>query len=101
MSEARAIRHVVVAGRVQGIGFRAWVQRQAQTRHLDGFVRNRRDGTVEAVFAGPAAAVADMIAACRRGPPLARVERLDDSEADAAMLAEAPAGDGFALLPTV
>jgi acylphosphatase len=59
---------VRIEGRVQGVGFRAFVERQARARGLDGFVRNRRDGGVEAVFAGAASSVEDMIAECRRGP---------------------------------
>ena len=58
------IRHVIVHGRVQGVGFRAFVEREALTRGVEGWVRNRRDGTVEALFAGDDDAVADMIAAC-------------------------------------
>ena len=62
------IRRVVVRGRVQGVGYRAWTEDTAILNGLDGWVRNRRDGTVEAVFAGPAEAVDGMIEACRRGP---------------------------------
>jgi acylphosphatase len=71
------IRHVIVRGRVQGVGFRAFVEREALRRGLEGWVRNCRDGSVEAMFAGEPAAVADMIEACRRGPRLARVDTLD------------------------
>ena len=53
----RIARHVIVLGRVQGVGYRAWTEREAQARGLQGWVRNRHDGTVEAVFAGPADAV--------------------------------------------
>ena len=63
------IRHVVIRGRVQGVGYRAWTEYTAIDHGLDGWVRNRRDGSVEAVFAGTSDAVADMIEACRRGPP--------------------------------
>ena len=69
-----AIRHVTIRGRVQGVGYRGLVEHQARSRDLEGWVRNRRDGSVEAVFAGPAEAVAAMIALCRRGPSSARVE---------------------------
>ncbi|HUG63018.1 MAG TPA: acylphosphatase [Methylomirabilota bacterium] len=72
--------HVIVRGRVQGVGYRAWIYAEARRRGLRGFVRNRRDGWVEALFAGDEAAVADMIEACRIGPRLAAVEdirRLD------------------------
>ena len=44
----------MIRGRVQGVGYRAWVEHQASTRDLEGWVRNRRDGSVEALFAGPA-----------------------------------------------
>ena len=70
--EQRAV-HVTITGRVQGVGFRAWTVWEAEERGLQGWVRNRRDGSVEAVFAGPSAEVEDMLAACRQGPSLARV----------------------------
>jgi acylphosphatase len=63
-------------------------------RGLDGWVRNRRDGRVEAVFAGPAARVDDMLAACRQGPPAADVEDVSVRE-----LTDDP-GRGFRKLPT-
>lgn len=72
---------VIVEGRVQGVGYRAWVNREAQARGLKGWVRNRADGSVEAVFSGEAEAVAAMIAACRRGPPAAKVRTLTESPA--------------------
>ena len=53
MSKARAILHVTICGQVQGVGYRAWVEYQARASGLEGWVRNRRDGSVEAVFAGP------------------------------------------------
>jgi acylphosphatase len=70
----RKIVHVLISGTVQGVWFRAWTVEEARMRGLDGWVRNRRDGRVEAVFAGPAARVDDMLAACRQGPPAAEVE---------------------------
>ena len=85
---------VRIHGRVQGVWFRAWTQENARRRGLRGWVRNREDGTVEALFAGPAAAVDDMIEACRRGPRAARVERIDQMPADAVDEA------GFHLRPT-
>lgn len=69
----RKIVHAVISGTVQGVWFRAWTVQEAQARALDGWVRNRRDGAVEAVFAGPATQVDDMIRACHRGPDAARV----------------------------
>jgi len=65
--------HVVISGRVQGVWFRGWMKREAATRQVTGWVRNRRDGTVEAVFAGAAADLDSLIAACHHGPPAARV----------------------------
>jgi acylphosphatase len=67
---------VRVEGRVQGVWFRAWTVQEATRRGLSGWVCNRRDGAVEAVFAGPRAQVDDMVAACRRGPPAAAVTAL-------------------------
>ncbi len=64
---------VVVSGRVQGVWFRAWTTEKAQALGLDGWVRNRRDGSVEAVFSGDETAVDEMVVACGKGPPLARV----------------------------
>jgi acylphosphatase len=95
------IRHVTVRGRVQGVGYRAFVADEADARSLEGWVRNCRDGGVEAVFAGPADAVAAMIAACRRGPSMARVDTIqeDDGHPDALKLRRA--GERFTVLPTV
>lgn len=87
--------HVTIEGRVQGVGFRAWTEYEAFARGLRGWVRNRRDGSVEAVFAGDDAAVDAMVAACRLGPRAASVTDLS---------AEPVADDGkpgFRALPTV
>ena len=70
---SRAILQVMVRGRVQGVGYRAWVEYQATASSLEGWVRNRRDGSVEALVSGPIAAVDDLIEACRHGPSAARV----------------------------
>ena len=94
------IRHVVVRGRVQGVGYRAFVEDEAIRRGLEGWVRNRRDGTVEALFAGPAAAVEAMIADCRRGPYGARVDDIEAREGRAEELAQRAQGPAFAVLPT-
>lgn len=95
MSEQRIVR-VVIRGRVQGVGFRWWTAGQARDLGLGGWVRNRRDGTVEAVFRGSPAVVERMLAACREGPPSARVEAVEQHEAT---LEEAGQG-GFEQLPT-
>ena len=62
---------VRIHGRVQGVWYRAWTQQEALKLNLTGWVRNRRDGTVEAVFAGPRIQVEAMIKVCHEGPPLA------------------------------
>ena len=85
---------VKVEGRVQGVWFRGWTIEQARARGLDGWVRNRSDGSVEALFSGPAADVLAMVAACRRGPPAARVTSLTQWPADP------PAEAGFRSLRT-
>lgn len=95
----RVIRHIVVRGRVQGVGYRAFVEDEARQRGLRGWVRNRRDGSVEAVFAGPAADVEAAIEACQRGPFSARVSALDQREGTEVDLAER--SGGFSVLPTV
>lgn len=69
--------HVRIEGRVQAVGYRAWVEDEAVALGLDGWVRNRRDGAVEAVFGGDPDAVAEMLRRCRNGPPAARVSRVE------------------------
>jgi acylphosphatase len=96
-----AIRHVTIRGRVQGVGYRAWVEHQAMARGLDGWVRNRRDGSVEALFAGPADVVADMIASCRRGPSSAHVDAVKEDPASSDALNLRRPDEGFTVLPTV
>lgn len=72
-----------IKGRVQGVCFRAWTCEQATAKGLAGWVRNCADGTVEAVFAGPAEAVDAMLAQCRIGPPAARVDHIEMRETPA------------------
>lgn len=69
--------HAVVQGRVQAVGFRAFVEDEAQSLGLRGWVRNRPDGTVECVAEGSRAALDRLVAALREGPPLARVESVE------------------------
>ena len=87
-------RRYRVIGRVQGVGFRDWLLREARAHGLAGWVRNRQDGSVEALLSGDEAAVRDVLSACRRGPPLAWVDELVES------FAEAPDEPGFRRLPT-
>ena len=95
------IRRVVVRGRVQGVGYRAWVEHRACGLSLRGWVRNRRDGSVEAVFAGPEHMIADMIESCQHGPPSARVDDVSAETAHPDALAQRHAGEVFSVLPTI
>lgn len=76
----RTVR-LMIAGRVQGVGYRAWLQRTAVGLGLTGWVRNRASGEVEAIVSGPADAVDALIAACHRGPPAARVSTVAATDA--------------------
>jgi acylphosphatase len=92
---------VTVKGRVQGVGFRAFTQEEALARGIVGWVRNRRNGDVEAVFAGSFEAVEELCAICRRGPPSARVQALDVQTSDRTALSEAGWTGGFQQLGTL
>jgi acylphosphatase len=80
--ERKSVR-VRIEGRVQGVWYRGWTVAEASGRGLAGWVRNRRDGSVEAVFSGPRGAVDDMLEACWKGPPSARVTAVHPRPADA------------------
>jgi len=82
-------KRLVIAGQVQGVGFRDWLAEKAEALGVDGWVRNRRDGTVEALIAGDTDAVEELARLCRRGPRLARVTSITEE------LAEPPEGPGF------
>jgi acylphosphatase len=84
-----------IHGRVQGVWYRGWSVEQAEALGLNGWVRNRADGTVEMSLAGPDEAVADMIDRCRQGPRAAQVSRVD--VADEGEIVE----PGFRQLPTL
>jgi acylphosphatase len=86
--------HVRIEGRVQGVWFRAWTEKSANELGLTGWVRNCRDGTVEAVFCGAQVQVDQMIEQCHEGPSAAQVDRINvESEADQSYL-------GFEKRPT-
>lgn len=72
----------VISGRVQGVWYRAWTQKKAIALGLAGWVRNRSDGSVEALFSGPDDSVDTMLAKCKKGPPLARVDAIALEPAD-------------------
>ena len=80
MTEQGHSVQVIISGRVQGVWFRAWTVREAQSLGLDGWVRNRMDGTVEAAFSGEQAAVEEMLRRCHDGPRAARVDRVERVE---------------------
>lgn len=94
------VRHVMIRGRVQGVGFRYWTMREAIRLGLAGWVRNRRDGSVEALFVGPADVVAEMMAHCRRGPEIARVDGIEDQPVMANAERMIRPGERFSQLPT-
>jgi acylphosphatase len=96
-----AIRQVTIRGRVQGVGYRAWVEERALAHDLEGWVRNRRDGSVEALFAGPAEVVTDMIAGCRRGPSSSRVDAVTEEAGSPDALNLRRPGERFSVLPTI
>ncbi len=91
---AESAVRVRIEGRVQGVWFRYWTVEQATVLGLRGWVRNRFDGSVEAVFAGPGRAVAEMLRRCHRGPPYARITRVEETDEPGAV------GPGFHVEPT-
>ena len=88
-------RRLAITGRVQGVGYRDWLVGEATAAGLSGWVRNRADGSVEALLAGDAQAVARVADVCRTGPPAARVATVEEDEA------APPATRGFRRLPTL
>jgi acylphosphatase len=101
VNQDTAIRHVLIRGRVQGVGYRAWTERTACERGLGGWVRNRRDGAVEAVFMGETAVVDAMVAVCRAGPAAARVDHIEQVVAEPGLLDLCRPNERFTVLPTV
>jgi acylphosphatase len=93
MSGERTVR-LRIAGAVQGVGYRYWTEEAAAELGLSGWVRNRRDGTVETVISGSADAVDRMIERCREGPRAAQVNSIDVEEEPATP------SPGFEVLPT-
>lgn len=89
-----ATKRIVITGRVQGVFFRNWTVHEAKTLGLTGWVRNRRDGSVEMLLAGEQEAVTEMIERCRQGPPAAHVEDVEISDS------HEPAPESFEKRPT-
>lgn len=71
--------HVIISGDVQGVGFRSWVLRHAQNKQLKGWVKNRDDGAVEAVFEGPQEQLDAMLAQCKVGPMTSMVKQVESA----------------------
>jgi acylphosphatase len=94
MSGALTVR-LRISGRVQGVAYRAWAERQAGQLAVSGWIRNRRDGSVEAVLCGSEDAVREMVERCRRGPPLARVAAISQE------VERSVPEPGFRQLPTL
>jgi acylphosphatase len=94
------IVRLAIHGRVQGVGFRYFVEKEAEVSGLEGWARNRRDGSVEVVLAGDGAFVDSMIEALRRGPPVSRVDNIDVEAASADDLKLRNAGERFSVLRT-
>ncbi|MBS0643995.1 MAG: acylphosphatase [Acetobacteraceae bacterium] len=88
-------KRLVIAGSVQGVGYRDWMVAKARALGVSGWVRNRADGAVEALIAGDVAAVEELSRLCRRGPRLAEVSSIVED------LAEPPAETGFYRLGSV
>jgi len=95
----RALR-LLVRGFVQGVGYRWSLVREAERLGLRGWVRNRRDGSVEALAAGPQPALRQLVAWARRGPPAALVQQVDEQPAEGPEVAEVEAMTGFEQRPT-
>ena len=83
MSQTRSVI-ARISGQVQGVGYRDWTRRKAVGLGVSGWVRNLANGDVEALFCGPSDAVDSVLAACRRGPPLARVDAVTVVDTDEA-----------------
>jgi acylphosphatase len=97
--DERRIVRIIVEGRVQGVGFRAFVAREAARRDVSGWVRNHRDGSVEAVAVGPSAVIEEFAALTRRGPWASRVDAFRLEEADENALLEGGSANSFTVAP--
>jgi acylphosphatase len=99
--DAKSQRHVSVRisveGKVQGVGYRNWLRAKAQEKQIDGWVRNRSDGRLEALFSGKEVAVRELISLCYQGPPAAYVKRIREYPESGLR----PDTQGFMVLPTI
>ena len=94
-NDHRAAVRARISGKVQGVSYRAWTEREAKRLGLHGWVRNREDGTVEALFVGAPEAVDEMLGLCRTGPANAQVDMITLEEAKGIV------PHHFAIKPTV
>jgi acylphosphatase len=94
VTQTRRTVRVRIEGRVQGVGYRAFVEQHARAHAIDGSVRNRRDGGVEALLSGPSTAIDAIIEHCRQGPRGARVDWLHVDDVDLSV------ATGFRIEPT-
>jgi acylphosphatase len=90
-----------ITGLVQGVGYRAFVEDEATRLRLEGWVRNRRDRSVEALIKGPSDSIGELLVKLRRGPPHAQVDTIELTEAAPEALSERPDGAAFSVLPTI
>jgi acylphosphatase len=100
-SKQPLILHLMISGRVQGVSYRVWLKAEADARGLSGWTRNRANGDVEAVLAGPHETVRALCEICRSGPPMARVDQILMEEVEQAVLEAGGAMAAFAVLPSV
>ncbi len=96
----RSVQHLFVSGRVQDVGFRQSMQRRAEELGVNGWVRNRRDGRVEAVLSGTRDRVEELLAWTKLGPPMARVSDVRAARADDAAILDATDESGFRIRAT-
>ncbi len=99
--EQPLILRLMISGRVQGVSYRVWLKAEAEARGVSGWTRNRVNGDVEAVLAGPLEAVRTLCEICRSGPPMARVDQLLIETAEQAVLEAEGARGAFVILQTV
>jgi acylphosphatase len=88
-------KRLIISGRVQGVGFRVWMVERARDLGVSGWVRNRIDGSLEALVAGDTAAVEELLRLCRRGPRMAEVVSIEED------LADPPEHFGFRQIPSM
>jgi acylphosphatase len=99
--DADRIVRLTITGLVQGVGYRAFVEGEAQRLGIAGWVCNRRDRSVEALVKGPSDAIGELLVRLRRGPPGAQVDAIALAEAPADALDERRPGAAFSVLPTI